>query len=431
MEENTNPVPETPIDTTNTTEAISEQLVENQQVIYGPAPATSEVVPTAATNPVPEIPVGPANSQTIVTEEKPVTETNTSTVTNTPVQSISNTAETATNATSTTSAISNTAAATTAPNSRITSDAKATIAEDGTISVNGAVATNQDLQEYFDYTKYDDSTSARMVEGVFKSDTIVINGVSYKAELNANGEMVSVGGTSKLTQEEIRSYLGDKGYEALVCKTTKDVSIDENGKITIKDRDAKVNIKIAQPNYDFGISNNSAANSATDAKDTNKASLQAKIKDPKDLGLKSGRSGGGGGGGRSGGGGGGASGGGGGASGGGVSGNPPKGDEATPAGTPVIKVDFAQLDSIRNDLSSLKDNLNTICEDYSGTISALASNGDAWSGMDKDAYISQKKGYASNIGEVSKTLNEFVSYFDTSLQNYEKTEAELAAKEIS
>ena len=428
MEENmnTNPVPTIP--------------VENQTIETSTTPVTTQPAETPTnTNPVPTTvaegqpvatPTNPPQQETTATTETTTTEQ--STETTTIKEPTSNTStETSTNATTETKtpteSISNTA---TGPSQRTTTEQGMKISENGTISIDGKVATNEQLEEYFDYTKYSDKNAAKMVEGIFKSDTVTINGVTYKAELNENGEMVSTNGTKKLTQEEIKSYFGEKGYEALVCKTTKDVSIDENGKISIKDREEEVKIRISQPSDK--ITPNVAMNNSS-SKDKVKDSIQSKIKSPtKGVGS----SGGGGGGGYSGGGGGGYS-GGGGSSGGGSNGGSNGGsdsanpDEVEEAGTPVIMVEFGQLEGIRDEIQTLKTQLKGVCDDYGNTINGLSGNGDAWTGVDKDAYISQKKGYVTNIGQVSATLDQFASYLDTCVNNYKELESKLAAKEIS
>lgn len=329
----------------------------------------------------------------------------------------------------TTATAINSATQATAPNTRTDSQIEVKIAEDGTMSIDGKTATNEQLQSYFDYSKYDDSTSAKMVEGIFKSDTVTINGVAYKAELNANGEMVSLDGKTKLTQEEIKSYFGDKGYEALICKTTKDVSVDEDGKVTIKDKEDKVDIKITSP--DTGINKSNSASNFSDI--VSNKSTQSKIKSPSG-GSSGGSSGGGGGGGsRSGGGGGGgsSSGGGGGTSSGGSSSGGGKTDEVEAASTPVIMVDFGALEGIRDGLQSLSSQLQEVSDGYTATVNGLAGDTSAWAGMDKDAYIQQKKGYSTSVGQVAGTLNSFVSYLDTCLTNYQQLESTLAAKQIS
>ena len=398
-------------------------------------------------NPVPAMPAEgqpiPRNTETTTksqTEqvEQPTTTDADNPKTETPSQEITTTA------TASEGTISNTAA--TSANVRTNTVPEMKIATDGTMSIDGKVATNEDLQNYFDYTKYDDKKVAGMVEGIFKSDTVTINGTTFKAELDANGEMVSVDGTKRLTQEEIRKYFGDKGYEALVCKSTKDVEVDENGNIIIKDRKEKVNIKLSEPysssanNSSINAANNASSNTATN--DAKKTSEKEKDKD-KQARISSPTGGSSGGGGHSSGGGGGYSGGGGNYSGGNSSGGNSSGgnsgskkgdgktDEVEKASTPVIMVDFGQLESISGSLKSLGGQLNTVCDDYSGTIGGLSNDGSAWSGVDKDAYISQKKGYTSNISDVSSTLNEFAGYLETCLNNYQQLESKLAAKQIS
>ncbi len=426
MEENlnTNPVPTTPVEeqpveTINESVVVNENPVPTTPVEEQPVETPNETV-VVNENPVPTSPAegqptAPVDSETTtVTTEEPTTETtleeSTEPTAETPV-------ETSTSTPTEETTVSNTA---TGPNMRVTADSKMEIASDGTISIDGHEATNEQLQEYFDYTKYSDKNAARMVEGIFKSDTVTINGVTFNAELNENGEMVSIDGTKKLTQEEIKSYFGEKGYEALVCKTTKDISIDENGTINIKDREEKVRITIAQPPLD--TTPNAAANNSSSQEG---GSVQDKLKDPTAGVGATGGSGGysGGGGGYSGGGG------GGGYSDGGSS--KPDDEEIEEAGTPVIMVEFGKIEAIRDDILALKAQLKGVCDDYGNTINGLSSNGTAWSGVDKDAYIQQKKGYVTNIGQVSTTLDQFASYLDTCVNNYKQLESELAAKEIS
>jgi len=354
-----------------------------------------------------------ANQETVpTTEELTASETN--------VPSMNNTSENPLPETSSnTSVISN--AATTSPNTRTETPTEIKIASDGSITVDGKPATNEQLEEYFDYTKYTDKQSARMVEGLLKSDTVTINGVSYKAELNQNGEMVSTDGTKRLTQEEIKGYFGEKGYEALVCKTTKDVTVDENGKIKIQDREEQIKLNIAEPVFDTNKSNTATNTQAREKSDTDK------IKAPSTTGASSG-----GGGGYSGGGGGGYS--GGSSGGGGLSSSgadSPNEEEVEDPGTPVIMVEFGQLEAIRDQLQTLKGQLSGVCGDYGSTIDGLSGNSSAWSGSDKDTYVSQKKGYVGNIGQVSSTLDAFVGYLDTCVNNYKELEAKLAAKQIS
>lgn len=419
-ENNTNPVPSVVIGhvsedgTTEflTPEENTNQTTNNEQT-NGPESSTPATTTEASTDTTTTTPAE-SNSSVVTNASTDTTQTNSSvTTSNTP------------SSTSNTSVISNTA---TSSSSSTNKQPEMKISENGTMSIDGKVATNEDLQKYFDYTKYKDKEAARMVEGIFKSDTVTINGITYKAELNANGEMVSVDGTKRLTQEEIRSYFGDKGYEALVCKTTKDVTIDEDGKIKIADREKPFKIHIEQLSDTTSNNMTNTADSRTNTA-TNGSNVQARISDPR----SGGSSGGGGGGGYSGGGGGSYSGGGGTNSGTDTTGTTgkPDAEEVEEAGTPVIMVDFGTLGSIRDSLQTLKGQLSGVCDDYGGTINGLSGNGSAWSGVDKDAYISQKKGYVSNIGEVSSTLDSFVSYLDTCIDNYEQLESNLAAKQIS
>ena len=401
MEENLNknPVPTTPVEdqaveTPTETVVVNENPVPTSPAEGQPtAPVDSEKTPETTEVPTTETTLGEPTEPNTTTE--PIAETPVGTSTETPTEETT---------------VSNTA---TGPNMRVTPDSKMEIASDGTISIDGHEATNEQLQEYFDYTKYSDKNAARMVEGIFKSDTVTINGVTFNAELNENGEMVSIDGTKKLTQEEIKSYFGEKGYEALVCKTTKDISIDENGTISIKDRAEKVRITIAQPPLD--TTPNAAANNSSSQEG---GSVQDKLKDPTAgvgaTGGSGGYSGGGGGGGYSGGG-----------------SSKPDDEEIEEAGTPVIMVEFGKIEAIRDDILALKAQLKTVCDDYGSTINGLSSNGSAWSGVDKDAYIQQKKGYVTNIGQVSTTLDQFASYLDTCVNNYKQLESELASKEIS
>lgn len=368
--------------------------VENTQVIYGPTPQSTTGEGTTDTN----------------------SETNIPTMTNT-------TDATSTEKTSETSAIAD--AETTSPSTRTSTEPQMKIESDGTMTIDGKVATNEQLEEYFDYTKYSNQQSAKMVEGLLKSDTVTINGVAYKAELNLNGEMESKDGTSRLTQEEIKSYFGDKGYEALVCKTTKNVTVDENGKIKIADREEQIKLKIAEPVVDTNTSNTASNTTKTD----DKKSDTDKIKSPSSGGRSGGHSGGGG---YSGGGG--SYSGGGNSSGGSLSsggGETPKEEEVEDPGTPIIMVEFGQLEAIRDELQTLKGQLSGVTDDYGSTINGLSGNSSAWSGADKDKYVSQKKGYVTNIGEVSSTLDAFVGYLDTCVNNYKELEAKLAAKQIS
>ncbi len=422
MEENmnTNPVPTIPVENQPTTTPVENTPAET--------PTNTNPVPTSVAEGQPVAPTTDSPKQETTTTEQPTeTTTTTETTGNTSTDTTANTSTEPSKETKTpTDTISNTA---TGPSQRTSTEQGMKISENGTISIDGKVATNEQLEEYFDYTKYSDKNAAKMVEGIFKSDTVTINGVTYKAELNANGEMVSIDGTKKLTQEEIKSYFGDKGYEALVCKTTKDVSIDEDGKISIKDRDKPFKIRISQPSDK--ITPNAAMNNSS-SKDKVKDSVQAKIKSP----TEGGSSGGGGGGGYSGGGGsysgGGGSFSGGGANSGSTGGSEKPSEEAVEeAGTPIIMVEFGQLEGIRDEIQTLKAQLKGVCDDYGNTINGLSGNGDAWTGVDKDAYISQKKGYVTNIGQVSATLDQFASYLDTCVNNYKELESKLAAKEIS
>ena len=400
--------------------------IEIGQEIKQPDVETSETnVETTETNVEPtETNVETTGTET--TGETPSQETETTTQeiteTETNVPSISNT--TSNNplpaTSSNTSAISDAEA--TSPNTRTNTAQELKIASDGSITIDGKPATNEQLEDYFDYTKYSDKNAAKMVEGLLKSDTVTINGVAYKAELNENGEMVSTDGTRRLTQEEIKGYFGEKGYEALVCKTTKDVTVDEDGKIRIKDREEQIKLKIADP-----VVNTNTSNTSNTATKDNKKTNTDNIKSP------SGGSSSGGGGGYSGGGGG-YSGGGGSSGGGGLTSggaDSPSEEEVEDPGTPVIMVEFGQLEAIRDELQTLKGQLSGVCDDYGTTITGLSGNGSAWSGSDKDAYVSQKKGYVTNIGQVSSTLDSFVGYLDTCVNNYKELEAKLAAKQIS
>ena len=391
-------------------------------IVIGYVSDSDKTVPTTATETTEQVSTNQQatapSSDSTTTSPSENTTTGTSTDNTTTQNTENKTSDTTQNQTST-ETISNTA---TTSSTRTISQQEMKIATDGTMSIDGKVATNEELQRYFDYTKYTDKESARMVEGIFKSNTVTINGVIYKAELNKNGEMESLGGTRRLTQEEIRSYFGDKGYEALVCKTTKDVSIGADGKIEIKDRAVKVDITIAEPYSSNTNMTNNAATSTTNG-------TQSRISDPKSKKSKS--SAGGVGGGYSGGGGGGYSGGSSGSGSGGGTNSGVDTGEIEEAGTPVIMVDFASLESIRDEIGTLKTQLDEVCQEYGGTINTLSGDSSAWSGPDKDAYVTQKKGYVTNIEQVSSTLNEFYNYLDTCYNNYQTLESELAAKEIS
>lgn len=311
------------------------------------------------------------------------------------------------------------------------------IHDDGELTFNDTTATNDQLESYFDYSTYSDSKEASMVEGIFKSNNVTINGVTYKAELNQYGEMISADGKTLLTKDQIKKYLGEKGYEALVCKATKDVEIQDN-KVTIKDRKEKVKIDLSGKGY-------------TDPEEGKEDEKEKPTTPP--VGVTSG---GGSHGGSSGGGGsysGGSSSGGGSYSGesssdsSGTSSDSssskepeqeqakedpnPYGFKAKQSGNDIIVVEFEQLGAIRDELQTQKANLSSITESYQGTVDGLSGNNDAWDGVDKEAYITQKKGYATSISEVSNTLTAFVDYLDTCLTNYEELEKRLAAKEIS
>lgn len=380
------------------------------------------------------------STQTSNTEE---TTTSTTTDTTTSTQSEASTTSTTTSqntetstsseTTSSSSETTSTGTETTTPTASNTStnqQPQMKIKADGKMEYDGQVMTNEKLQEYFDYNSYTNETDKKMVEGIFSSNNVTINGVTYKAELNENGEMVSVDGKSVLKKEEIKAYLGDKGYEALVCKSTKDVKI-EDGKIIITDRAEEVKINIEEDKEEEKEEEKTSNNSS---EETEKEDVFKKASSSKSSGYSGGGGGGGysgGGGGYSGGGGGYSGGGGGSSSSGSIEEPNPYGFKTGTKGNSVIKVEFEQLSSIRDELSALRGQVGTISDDYSNTINGLGGNGDAWSGVDKEKYISQKKGYATNMGEIDSVLNEFVSYLDTCLTNYQQLESELAAKQIS
>ena len=325
--------------------------------------------------------------------------------------------------------------------------AKLIIHDDGEITFNDKTATNDQLESYFDYSTYSDSKEASMVEGIFKSNNVTINGVTYKAELNQNGEMISADGKTLLTKDQIKKYLGEKGYEALVCKATKDVEVKDK-QVIIKDRKEKVKIDLSGQGY----TQIDPEDGKEEDKDKDKEQEEEKPTTPP-VGVAPG---GGSHGGSSGGGGsysGGSSSGGGSYSGGSSSDSSgtssgsssskepeqeqakedpnPYGFKAKQSGNDIIVVEFEQLGAIRDELQTQKANLSSVTESYQGTVNGLSGNNDAWDGVDKEAYISQKKGYATNIAEVSNTLTAFVDYLDTCLTNYEQLEKKLAAKEIS
>lgn len=400
------------------------ESVENTQTIYGPPSGENY---TKITNEVVESqPIyGPAPENTTGSGETTGTTQDTTTETNIPT--MSNTTDTSsTETTSETSTIAD--AETTSPSTRTSVEHQMKIESDGTMTIDGKVATNEQLEEYFDYTKYSDQQSAKMVEGLLKSDTVTINGVAYKAELNQNGEMESKDGTSRLTQEEIKGYFGDKGYEALVCKTTKNVTVDENGKIKIEDREEQVKLNIAEPVVNTNTSNSANTSNQAQQEQAKEKSDTDQITSPSSGGHSGGSSSGGG-----------YSGGGGGYSGGSSSGgslssggaDSPNEEEVEDPGTPIIMVEFGQLEAIRDELQTLKGQLTGVTDDYGSTINGLSGNSSAWSGADKDKYVSQKKGYVTNIGQVSSTLDAFVGYLDTCVNNYKELEAKLAAKQIS
>ena len=380
---------------------------------------TTQVPETPVTeNPVPESSVStnsvPETTENTSQDDSTVTDINNAVDSTTSEQAATQVVETEESTTQ------NSDVATTAPNTRIAAPASINIESNGSITVDNKAATNEQLESYFDYTKYTDKKDAQMVEGILKSDTVTINGVTYNAELNKNGEMVSTDGTKRLTQEEIKGYFGEKGYEALVCKTTKDVTIDKDGKISIKDRAEQVILNIPQSTTSSNLSTETNTPEKTE---------QEKIKDPSSIAAPSTGGYSGGGGGYSGGGGGHS---GGGSSGGSYSGgDKPNEEEVEDPGTPVIMVEFGQLEAIRDELQTLKGQLNGVSDDYGSTINSFSGDSSAWGGIDKDAYVSQKKGYATNMGQVSSTLSAFVSYLDTCVNNYKELEAKLSSKQIS
>ena len=423
----TNPVPTIPVENS----VVTPEATNTNPLPTIPVENSEAPLETTNTNPVPTTPA----EDSVVSTETTNAENNTTPTNNDEISDVleqqknTTTTENETPST-TTSQISDPS---TAPNSRTSVPQEMQITSNGTMLIDGKVATNEDLQNYFDYTKYSDTYTSKMVEGIFKSDTVTINGVTYKAELNSNGEMVSTDGSSRLTREEIEGYFGKKGYEALVCKTTKDISVDENGNVSIKDRDIKNYITIpSQPIDLLNTSNNTSSDAETKPATGSNSDIQGRINDPLTAALTPAAGGGGGGYGGGGGGGSYGGGGGGGSSGGGSGGSSsPDAGEVEQAGTPIIMVEFDKLSAIRDDLTSLKSQLSGVCDDYNGTVNGLSSNNDAWNGVDKDKYISQKKKYASNINQVSKTLDSFVGYLDTCVGNYQKLESELASIQIS
>ena len=359
------------------------ESVENTQTIYGPPSGENY---TKITNEVVESqPIyGPAPENTTGSGETTGTTQDTTTETNIPT--MSNTTDTSsTETTSETSTIAD--AETTSPSTRTSVEHQMKIESDGTMTIDGKVATNEQLEEYFDYTKYSDQQSAKMVEGLLKSDTVTINGVAYKAELNQNGEMESKDGTSRLTQEEIKGYFGDKGYEALVCKTTKNVTVDENGKIKIEDREEQVKLNIAEPVVNTNTSNSANTSNQAQQEQAKEKSDTDQITSPSSGGHSGGSSSGGS------------------LSSGGA--DSPNEEEVEDPGTPIIMVEFGQLEAIRDELQTLKGQLTGVTDDYGSTINGLSGNSSAWSGADKDKYV-----YIENVSSL-KVKIKYVITLDT------------------
>lgn len=292
-----------------------------------------------------------------------------------------------------------------------TVEKKLSVKTDGSIFIDNKLATNEELESYLDYTKYSDKKTARLVEMMLKNDKININGVIFEAKLTEDGQLVSIDGTKKYNQEEILKYLGKKVYVALLCKTVKNVSVNEDGTIRINDKDEIINIKLSSQINDVFMYNQSEIDLRKEKKLEESIINEVVPTASSPNGLynsyiggypSSGYSG------YS-----------------GKTGTTKQGTVADSCST-IIKVEFGKLTSISEEMSSLSKELSGVCDDYKDTITSLANNNSAWEGIDKDVYIDQKQGYSTNFGDISKTLGEFAKYLNECVEDYTKLENELS-----
>ena len=197
-ENNTNPVPSVVIGHVSedgTTEFLSSEEIANQttnnEQTNGPETTTTTTETTTETTTTP----AESNSSVVANTSTDTSQTNSSaTTSNTP------------SAQSNTSVISNTA---TSSSSSTNKQPEMKISENGTMSIDGKVATNEELQNYFDYTKYEDKEAARMVEGIFKSDTVTINGVTYDVPGIKIGDGLAYGIDLPFVGDDVKEYILD------------------------------------------------------------------------------------------------------------------------------------------------------------------------------------------------------------------------------
>lgn len=330
------------------------------------------------------------------------------------------------------------------------------LSKTGIFSIDNKVLTNEQLCTVFDYTKFDNKSASKVVETIFKHEKVMINKEVYNTTLDSNGSLVSVDGKTTLNREKIEKVIGPTGYDALVCKTTKDIDITDKG-LLITDKEEKVEISIPPSESDNikeidksdkdNKENSQTSSPSTSTTSTPSSSNTGGSSSSGNIGSSIGGA----------------------VATGTIIGNnkstssKPKSSSNYPktvsssnsssstssstkarlisdgdiapfttsiGNNKTILVEFDGLDSAITKLNELKGNLNTIASNFSKQINSISSS-DAWLGPDKDLYVSQKSSYASNLSEIVSTLDSFVSLLQTYKENYLSLESVLASKTIS
>ncbi len=301
-----------------------------------------------------------------------------------------------------------------------------TLNDNGTFSFNNKELSNEELTEIFDYTNISDESKRKIIEGIFKSKTVTINGVKYPTKLNENGALVSKDGKTTLKKSKLKKLFGEEGYKALVLKTTKKVTITDNGlKVTDKEKAVKLDLSKKEhldststkekkksnkkkvtsnytptmayvPSSSYTPSNSTAttptytANSGYDSYNSSENYGENTTTD-----------------------------------------NDNSFTFKTQIGNgDVILVDFDALLNELDNLKNLKGKLTNVVTSYTTTINNIATS-TSWSGDDKDYFVTQKKSYSNNLSDFETILEEFITALDNYYQNYTKLENELASKTIS
>ncbi len=321
------------------------------------------------------------------------------------------------------------------------------INNDGSFSYNNKKLLNNQLQQIFDYTKYDNGVLKTRVEGIFTHDVFKIGNITYPTTLNKNGDLVSVDGKNIITHKELEKIMGPS-YKALLCKTTKNITITPENKIIINDKVKKSLLDLTEKSKKNQITNTATNNKAKKivkedeknqaTKSHNKTTVTPSIS-PISTALPPSQAT-------------------------TISTNTQETtqsstasnnkEEAQKTSTPnsssstssvstnlmefttttgnneIISVDFDGLNNIIDDLKKKKAQLSTICENYQSQITSLSTS-NVWEGADKDYFITQKNTYALNLEDLVSTFLTFIECLETYQENYTNLENTLSAKTIS